>query len=435
MIKEHELIQIATGNFRIDFIKAYALDCNEEIIGEGSAYVLMENGEIELTCIFNEFNKYILFERMNVAEKEVFPKDCYITGKLVDLSGAAWVTDRFIPHSLNLLPSSQIIKNKIADLTQIDNMKTGICGYKYFFKKSYKIPVGNYSYYPDKMVLDKSKVIFESIEIEFKHNKEYTTIEILSNKRVSESRAENIIRAVSLMTGQVFTPFCKMTFNDDCVTSKIYKKYPFKQIHNMFSYIFMNESISNYIAKSIASGVDLHDFLFILDRSIIARKAHFDMFCLSICTGIEMLCKKYFYKFGLKEELNISDDTKKLLDEINRQNKKLHSIINSSLGNYKNFNTLTALRNLYKEKALKNEHVEAWRSLRNQLSHANPDGKIQDKINKAFTCLELFYLLNFIVIGYEGNYRGFDSEIDNKKLFTIPEKIKELDFSQFRIKE
>lgn len=74
MIKEHELIQIATGNFRIDFIEAYALDCNEEIIGEGSAYVLMENGEIELTCIFNEFNKYILFKRMNVAEKEVFSK-------------------------------------------------------------------------------------------------------------------------------------------------------------------------------------------------------------------------------------------------------------------------------------------------------------------------------------------------------------------------
>lgn len=140
-------------------------------------------------------------------------------------------------------------------------MKTGICGYKYFFEKSYKVPVGNYSYYPDKMVLDKSKIIFESIEIEFKHNKEYTTIEILSNKRVSESRAENIIRAVSLMTGQVFTPFCKMTFNDDCVTSKIYKKYSFKQIHNMFSYIFMNESISNYIAKAITSGVDLHDFL------------------------------------------------------------------------------------------------------------------------------------------------------------------------------
>ena len=435
MINEKELVEIATGNFRIDFVEAYALDFNEEIIGEGSAYVLMENGEIELTCIFNNFNKYILFKRMNVAEKEVFPKDCYITVKLVDMSGAIWLTDKFIPHSLNLFPSSQIIKNKINDLTKIYNMKTGICGYKYFFEKSYKVPVGNYSYYPDKKILDKSKIIFESIEIEFKNNKEYTTIAILSNEGVDESRAENIIRATSLMTGQIFTPFCKMTFSDDCVVSKIYKKYPYKQIHNIFSYDIMNKSISNYIAKTIASEVDLHDFLFILDRSIIARKAHFDMFCLSICTGIEMLCKKFFYKFGLKEELNISEDTKKLLDEINRQNRKLHSIINSSLANYKNFNALTALRNLYKEKALKNEHVEAWRSLRNQLSHANPDGKIQDKINKAFTCLELFYLLNFMVIGYEGNYRGFDSEIDNKKLFTIPEKIKELDFSQFRIKE
>lgn len=435
MIKEHELVQISTGNFRIDFVEAYALDCNEKIIGEGSAYALMENGEIELTCIFKDFNRYILFERMNVAEKEIFPKHCYITVKLVDISGAVWLTDKFIPHSLNLLPPSQIIKNKIADLTKIDSMKTGICGYKYFFEKSYKVPIGNYSYYPDKIVLDKSKMIFESIEIEFKNNKEYTTISILSNKRVDESRAENIIRAVSLMTGQIFTPFCKMTFSDARVTSKIYKKYPYKQIHNIFSYDILNESISNYITKTIASEVDLHDFLFILDRSIIARKAHFDMFCLSICTGIEMLCKKYFYKFGLKEELNISKDTQKLLDEINRQNKKLHSIITSSLGNHKNFSASTALKHLHREKVLKKEHVKAWGDLRNQLSHANPDGKIQDKINKAFACLELFYLLNFIVIGYEGNYRGFDSEFDNKKIFTIPEKIKELDFSQFRIKE
>ena len=72
---------------------------------------------------------------------------------------------------------------------------------------------------------------------------------------------------------------------------------------------------------------------------------------------------------------------------------------------------------------------------RNQISHANPSGETQQKINKAFTCLELFYLLNFIVVGYEGGYRGFDNESDNKKIFTIPEKIKEIDFTQFKIKE
>ena len=103
--------------------------------------------------------------------------------------------------------------------------------------------------------------------------------------------------------------------------------------------------------------------------------------------------------------------------------------------NHKKFSVITALKNLCKENAVKKEHIEAWRSLRNQISHANPSGETQQKINKAFTCLELFYLLNFIVVGYEGGYRGFDNESDNKKIFTIPEKIKEIDFTQFKIKE
>lgn len=434
-MKEHELIDIAAGNFRIDFVEAYALDCNEKVVGEGSAYVQIESGEIELTCLFREFTKSILLKRMNIVEKEIFPDDCYITAKLIDVSGEIWVTDRFIPCSSNLLSSNQIIKHKIRFLTKFSDMKTGLYGYKYFFEKSYKLPVKEFSFYPDRSTLDKSTIMIECAKIEFKNGKDYTTIEMLSDEKLEESKAENIIRAVSLMTGQVFTPFYKIAFNNDCMTSTIYKKYQYKSINNVFSYKIMNEHISRYLAKAIASGINLHDFLFILDRSIIAQKAHFDMFCLSICTGIEMICKKYFSRLGLKEELKLSESTKKLLDEINIQNKELHSIITSSMENHKKFSVITALKNLCKENAVKKEHIEAWRSLRNQISHANPSGETQQKINKAFTCLELFYLLNFIVVGYEGGYRGFDNESDNKKIFTIPEKIKEIDFTQFKIKE
>ena len=48
-MKEHELIDIAAGNFRIDFVEAYALDCNEKVVGEGSAYVQIERNRTYLS--------------------------------------------------------------------------------------------------------------------------------------------------------------------------------------------------------------------------------------------------------------------------------------------------------------------------------------------------------------------------------------------------
>lgn len=64
---------------------------------------------------------------------------------------------------------------------------------------------------------------------------------------------------------------------------------------------------------------------------------------------------------------------------------------------------------------IESTHVEAWRAMRNHAAHGGgvddtEPGDAQGAIDKFYTCLDLFYRLLFVVIGYRGTHHAFAAE-------------------------
>ena len=60
------------------------------------------------------------------------------------------------------------------------------------------------------------------------------------------------------------------------------------------------------------------------------------------------------------------------------------------------------------------EMVKTWQSLRNESAHANKielnNLKLQKNFNQYFTCLSLYYLILFNIIGYNKKFRNYSKE-------------------------
>lgn len=435
-MKEEMAVSLASGDLNINFIKAQVYNNHNIVIGEGCAYIDIKNGEIVLTCILNKFNSNILFRALQVDVQEIYPDDCFVTVQLEDFLGATWKTNKFIPHSLNILNhEKQIFINKINEIKKYEHITPEPYTYKYFFDKNNTMPIIDIQNYLRIIQQDRMHIDIGSSKIFFEENSSYSMIEIVSSTKISISKIRNIIAAISIATGQIFSPFYSISYEYPHKISTIYNKPQVNHIQSVFSYKNRAEDPFKYVVKAIESNIDLSIFVFLLERSILSQKVNFNMFCISICTGIEQIGRKYFYEYGTPSKIEESTRITELLLAIKKEDDTFYQRIKSSINNYRQFNIRTVFKKLHRLKVIDTNHLDAWSSLRNQVSHATSESTPQKKVNMAFKCLELFYLLHFIIIGYEGKYIGFNNDHLNPKTFIIPEELKAIDFSKFKIKE
>jgi hypothetical protein len=87
----------------------------------------------------------------------------------------------------------------------------------------------------------------------------------------------------------------------------------------------------------------------------------------------------------------------------------------SSLGSATKPGPRQVLMRIQEQGFIEAAHVDAWRAMRNHAAHggdvdATEPGAAQGAVDKFYTCLDLFYRLLFVVIGYRGTHHAFAAE-------------------------
>lgn len=95
-------------------------------------------------------------------------------------------------------------------------------------------------------------------------------------------------------------------------------------------------------------------------------------------------------------------------------NERIRKALLASLGNAAFPKPKDTLKRLVEQGAISEAHVSAWNKMRNTGAHGallnDAGGKFQAHLNRYFTCLDLFYRLMFVAIGYSGKHYDFSAE-------------------------
>lgn len=144
---------------------------------------------------------------------------------------------------------------------------------------------------------------------------------------------------------------------------------------------------------------------------------------LIVSVGIEGIVKANF-----QSELDVDhdllkfvDDTRSIINSIDI-NKRVRVILLNSLENAGRFRMKDALKKLVDQGAITNDHVKAWTYLRNSTAHGTVprpgDISLQSHLDKFRCCLDLFYRLTFLAVGYRGLFRDRSSAPWRTRVFS-----------------
>lgn len=104
------------------------------------------------------------------------------------------------------------------------------------------------------------------------------------------------------------------------------------------------------------------------------------------------------------------DRAKPILEKV-ELDKRARNCVLASIGNARKPRVGDVLRRLVEQGALHDGHVKAWSALRNTAAHggtlADDDLALQAYIDRFHICLDLFYRLVFVIIGYRGHHRDY----------------------------
>jgi hypothetical protein len=133
---------------------------------------------------------------------------------------------------------------------------------------------------------------------------------------------------------------------------------------------------------------------------------------LSIVVAIEGILKGYFGKYGVHdtEILKQAENVKLQIKDL-KLDKRIRDRLFSNIGQLKSPSPKNALFEMASRGFFPSKLVDEWVSLRNKSAHADtvePDDEVlQAYIDQIYSCLTLFYLLVFQIIGYQGKFIDF----------------------------
>lgn len=110
-------------------------------------------------------------------------------------------------------------------------------------------------------------------------------------------------------------------------------------------------------------------------------------------------------------------------------NPRVLRCIKSSLGNAVKAKPKSTLQRLIKQNIIDDTHLEAWGKMRNLGAHgqilSGETEAIQTHLQRFHTCLDLFYRLTFLLIGYSGKHTNYSAAGWPKTQFPNPKKLTE----------
>lgn len=147
-------------------------------------------------------------------------------------------------------------------------------------------------------------------------------------------------------------------------------------------------------------------------RILMAREGDIENSSLVLSVAVEGLVKKTLLsKTDVDEDfLKQANEAKPILKQAAIGPRALACVL-SSLGNAKQARVQDTLRRLAREGAIADAHVTAWKDVRHAAAHGgvleDDEVALQQHLRRFHTCLDLYYRLMYLLIGYEGKHTNY----------------------------
>ena len=149
-------------------------------------------------------------------------------------------------------------------------------------------------------------------------------------------------------------------------------------------------------------------------RILMAHKGDIENSSLVLSVAVEGLVKETLLSNSDVDEdfLNQVNEAKPILKRAAIGPRALGCVL-SSLGNARQARVQDTLRRLAREEAITDAHVSAWKSLRHAAAHGgvleDDEPALQHHLRRFHTCLDLYYRLLFLLIGYKGGHTNYSA--------------------------
>jgi hypothetical protein len=240
-----------------------------------------------------------------------------------------------------------------------------------------------------------------------------------------EDLLDHFLRALSIVTGRALRPVSLTIQEGDSRTTRLYAPndvpidsllapVPLSAPEPRDAHRFLESFLSHAGSKQAAgNGSTLIHRLW--HRILRARPSDVENSSLVLSVAIESLLQE-----ALASEQDVDQEFKQQVEDARALLKgvelppRARDCVLSSFGNALRPKAQSVLRRLIRGHSIGQDHLDAWSGMRNTAAHGasladDADG-FQQHIDRFHACLDLFYRLVFIVIGYKGRHVDFSKE-------------------------
>ncbi|MDV0438283.1 hypothetical protein [Xanthomonas sacchari] len=152
-------------------------------------------------------------------------------------------------------------------------------------------------------------------------------------------------------------------------------------------------------------------------RILRARESDIENSALVLSVAVEGLLNEAFANEHDVDDVFIQqlDRAKPILKDADLE-ERARACVLSSIGNARRPRVGDVLRRLIEQGVLSQRHLDAWSGMRHASAHggvlSNDELALQEHIDRFHVCLDLFYRLVFILIGYRGNHCDYSFPCD-----------------------
>jgi hypothetical protein len=359
---------------------------------------------------------------------KIIEEHYYYSLEAIDISGKKWETDNVWPSGHMRFPSAgRVIEASLDRVTntsvrreQEDLSKTYA---SLFIPGIYELPCNEL----EKTESSSSSSIY-SLDLasgDCKIKKRDQHLEISTNISQGldpELFSSLLLEALSVGIGSYMRPLVKIVTHQKNRTTTIYSRQAEKNGKTIPPPIPTNRvrgphALSQFVNKYLATFTEPYSPIFGYWFRIVSQSTgELENKALVFTTSIEGVLKEYYSKYGLPdgEFLKEVSSATKLITDLDIIGARAKSRLLSTLGNAKASTPKNALYALANKKLIPDELIEIWVELRNKSAHADElkqnKAELQEFLDQTFGCLELFYLLLMIHIGYVGDFIQYSKE-------------------------
>lgn len=241
-----------------------------------------------------------------------------------------------------------------------------------------------------------------------------------------ESRFEHFLRALSILTGRLLRPTYLTLFEGSQQLTRIANRFHDVNTEKLLApisndrdfsgdaHLFLDRFMSK--AREVEAPLEgLCDLAYrYWHRILSARESDIENSSLVLSVAVEGLTKKVVLtRSDVDADFVKEVEMAKPLIKSAGLGPRALSCVLSSLGNATTPKVQDALQRLARDGLISADHLGAWKQLRHAAAHGAvldvEDEALQEHLDRFHLCIDLFYRLVFILIGYEGRHTDFGS--------------------------